>query len=460
MARQDITPPVGIYARSWGASGHDVADSIHRPLTATAITFQQEPDGSPLALVSLDLGWWRRVEDEWRLRSTVLNELSLDADRLLLHFTHTHAGPSLCPAEAAKPGGYLIGPYLYRLADACTEVVRSALRSHAPAVLDWAYGASSLARNRDLPDPDGRRWICGFNPAGEADTTLLVGRVTYRDRQDAAGGARGNSGKSGRGRRIMATIVNYACHPTTLAWQNRAISPDFVGAMRDVVEQMTDEAPCLFLQGASGELAPREDYTDDISVADRNGRQLGYAAVSVLEGMLPPQMALQYDGVVESGAPLATWRLVDTQPAADLRAACVSVPLALKNLPSVAEIDAEIAGCADRALVERLERKKWVRQGVGDASSALAPAWAWRIGDALLIAHPNEAYSLLQRSLRASFPGRPIAVLNVTNGHVGYLPPAVFYDRDIYPVWQTPFAAGGLERLIEDAGNALNRLLA
>ena len=30
-------------------------------------------------------------------------------------------------------------------------------------------------------------------------------------------------------RKVVATIVNYACHPTTLAWDNALISPDFVG---------------------------------------------------------------------------------------------------------------------------------------------------------------------------------------------------------------------------------------
>ena len=37
VARRDVTPPVGIYARSWGAATHEVAEGIHRPLTATAV---------------------------------------------------------------------------------------------------------------------------------------------------------------------------------------------------------------------------------------------------------------------------------------------------------------------------------------------------------------------------------------------------------------------------------------
>ena len=79
----------------------------------------------------------------------------------------------------------------------------------------------------------------------------------------------------------IADVVNYACHPTTLAWDNTLISPDYVGAMRETVERHSG-APCLFLQGASGDLGPREGFVGDPAVADRNGRQLAFAALAAL----------------------------------------------------------------------------------------------------------------------------------------------------------------------------------
>src|SRR5205085_10153628 len=106
-------------------------------------------------------------------------------------------------------------------------------------VLTWATGKCDLAANRDLPDPQQPRIICGYNPQKSADDALLVGRITA-----------GSSGQT------LATLVNYACHPTTLAWDNRLLSPDYVGAMREVVEAGSAGALCLFLLGASGELAP------------------------------------------------------------------------------------------------------------------------------------------------------------------------------------------------------------
>src|ERR1051325_9933285 len=110
VAREDITPPVGIYARNWGAAKHDVAEGIHRPLTATVLTLQAEESDSPLVLVSYDLGWWKTIEDEWFLRGGLIEALSLDPARVMMNLSHTHSCPSVCRDDAHQPGGPLIAP--------------------------------------------------------------------------------------------------------------------------------------------------------------------------------------------------------------------------------------------------------------------------------------------------------------------------------------------------------------
>jgi len=44
------------------------------------------------------------------------------------------------------------------------------------------------------------------------------------------------------------------------------------------------------------------------------------------------------------------------------------------------------------------------------------PLWVWRLGQAALVAIPNEAYSTLQTTLRQQFADVPLFVLGVTNG--------------------------------------------
>src|SRR5581483_7788183 len=54
-------------------------------------------------------------------------------------------------------------------------------------------------------------------------------------------------------------------------------------------------------------LGPRDGYVGDTAVADRNGRQLGFSALSALESLPPPQTTSHYMGPVVSGATLGTW---------------------------------------------------------------------------------------------------------------------------------------------------------
>src|SRR5204862_2006320 len=75
---------------------------------------------------------------------------------------------------------------------------------------------------------------------------------------------------------------------------------------REAIERETS-APCLFLQGASGDLGPVEGYVGDPAVADRNGRQLAYAALSALTALAAPGTRFRYTGPVVSGATLGAW---------------------------------------------------------------------------------------------------------------------------------------------------------
>ena len=440
VARQDITPPVGIYARNWGASSHDRAEGVHRPLTLTALTLQSS-DAPPLVLVAMDGTWWKTHEDEWVVRSGVLDALSLDPVRMMLHLSHTHAGASLSRRDGDKPGGDRLAPYLEKVRDAAIAATQQAMQTCGQATLTWDQGTCPLARNRGYFDAERQRFFCGFNPAGQADDTLVVGRVT---------GANGN---------VRATLVNYACHPTTLAWENRLLSPDYVGAMREVLEQRFPGAPCLYLQGASGELAPREQYVADTEIADAHGRQLGYSALAVLEGMLPPMTRLEYAGPVESGAPLATWKRAAEEPDRVLGAVCHDVEFPLKKTHTLEEIEGKLKTCTDRVIAERLRRERETRWVVGNGQTARVPLCAWRVGSAFLVAHPNEAFSLFQTELRRKFAPHTVVAMNLVNGgEAGYLPPESAYSRNMYEVNQTPFERGSLERLCDAASRAIQQL--
>ena len=140
----------------------------------------------------------------------------------------------------------------------------------------------------------------------------------------------------------------------------------------------------MFMLGACGELAPRYQYVGDPKIADRHGRQLGFAALATLYGMEPPGTALAYAETVESGAPLAVWKREPSALSQELRAIQTTVELPLKNWPSAEELEQERSACQVRALEERLRRKRDIRRSLGNGSTFSLSIYSWRIGDAIL----------------------------------------------------------------------------
>lgn len=438
VARRDITPPDGIRAKNWGPAEWERSEGAHRPFTLTALALVGS-DGRARVLLAVDATWWRRVADERRVRGEILEGLGLEPDQLLVSLSHTHAGAVLCAADAHLPGGELIPGYLETLAAAGVDAGREALATVAAGRIEWTTGRCTLAADREL-DVDGRPLV-GFNPAAVADDTVVIGRVS-----DAAGA-------------VLATVVNYACHPTTLAWQSRKLSPDYIGAMRETVEAATG-APCLFVQGASGDLAPREQYTGDVEVADRHGRSLGHAVLAALDALPRPGSELTLDHAVESGAPLAIWAEHEADGGTETRGVVAAATLPLRDLPTLEELAEQWKDIDPRSRDERLGRARNLREGYVDGPTVSHPVWVWRLGDAIVVGHPGEAYSQFQRRLRERFPGTPIVVMNLTNGPgFVYLPTREAYDRGTYQAWQTPLAAGALDLLERHAIELVTQVL-
>lgn len=437
VAVRDITPPAGILARNWGAAASDLAADVHRPLRATALAIS-DGDGPVRYLVSTDLGWWRNTAEEWGVRSRVLDALGADPADLLIHLVHTHSGPTLTATSPELRGADLVPAYFDLLAERITEACREAAASAVEATATFATARCDVAVDRALV-ADGRDLVA-FNPGVPADDTLLVGRITARDG------------------RPLATMINYACHPTTLGWQPPLISPDWIGAAREEVEQSTG-SPCLVLQGASGELSPREQYGDG-ELTDRVGRAIGYAALSGLTAMPPAGSRLGLAEVVESGTALGIWRPQPAEPSRTLRTLRRVVRLQARPQPTQEELARRHAGINPTAAAERLRRAGQLRAGYVEGEVAAHPLWVWRWGDAIMVGQAGEPYSWLQVELRRRHPDLAIFVLNCTNGPgFVYLPPASVYEREVYQVWQSEVVAGSLEQLADLASASILELI-
>jgi len=461
VERVDITPPVGIYHRMWGAATHDRATGIHRPLTATVLAISPADDRSSdtasqqtLLFIAVDhcLLWHEEMNS---LLGALEVASGLPREQITVFFSHTHAAGLMGLERCELPGGDLIPDYLEQLAVRLSAAAEMASQSRQVANVAYGTGHCGLARNRDFFDADADRYVCGFNPDGTTDDTVSVAKIVAED-----------SGQT------LATIVNYACHPTTLAWDNTLISPDYVGAMREVVEAATD-APCFFIQGASGDIGPRDGFVGDVEVADRNGRQLGYAALSAIEELPPPNTRLAYSGAVISGATIGTWQFQSQGDASDRRVATSAwdvgkghVSLRFRDdLPQrddllrerdhwqqqeqqAAASGDEVAARDARAMVERMTRRLVRVQYLPEGESYAYPLRIWKLGDAVWVALDGEHYNVLQRELRAAFPGVPLMIGTLANGsNVWYLPDRDSYGKGLYQEDASTLAVGALETL-------------
>jgi hypothetical protein len=463
LAWGDITPPPDIYHRMWGAAKHERATGVHRPLRATVAVFAPLEDGGERqVLLALDHCVMGAMEHK-HLVGHVSEISGVAEEEVLVVFSHTHGAGLMGLDRAALPGGDLIAPYLHSLGEKAGGLVKQCLASLKPAGIAYGRGRCGLAAHRDFWDGERQRFVCGFNPGVAADDTVIVARVTADD------------GK------ILASMVNYACHPTTLAWENTLISPDYIGTMREVVERETG-APCLFLQGASGELGPREGFVGDTAVADRNGRELGHAALSALTALPTAGTKYRYTGPVVSGATLGAWKHEPLSPGELAGKATWHLkrwkePLKYRpGQPTVAQAQAEMAkfntdeaaaraagdeARADecRALAERRNRLLHRLEQLPPGDSFPLRVTLWRMGDAIWIGVQGESYSLLQTELRRCFPEKVLLVASIAaDWGASYLPPRDLYDTGIYQESIAVVAAGSLEQLIESIAEHIRQL--
>lgn len=222
-----------------------------------------------------------------------------------------------------------------------------------------------------------------------------------------------------------------------------------MGEARKMVQEETG-APMLFLQGASGDLSPRSQYSGKTALADRHGSNLGHSILATLAAMQSPGHELHWNGIVESGALLGEWLEAPTRGPSTVKETRLDVQVRVKEMKSIEALREEWAGIDADALEERIQRAKRLRLGYESGQLVTHPVWVWQWGEAIFVAQPGEAYSYLQTELRKRNPNRIIFVMNLTNcPGLFYLPIKSAYVAPAYQAWQTLLAPGCIEEVVE-----------
>jgi neutral ceramidase len=461
VARADITPPVGITPVIWGAQLHPRAAGVDMPLYATALALRDAATDTAAVIVDLDL-LLLPFDLADAMRQAVAALSGVPREHVRVSATHGHSGPALAPTWV-KEGSELIAPYVGSLPGKVAGAAWEALRAARPARLAHGTGRCDLAVNRRFRTPDGRM-VVGRNADGFVDRTVRVLRFDDADE------------------RPLASLVHYACHPILMAWENRLLTPDYPGATRATVEQITG-APCLFLQGCAGDVGPADvftrGHTGDTRFYRRAGAMLGAEAARVFLGLERAHRRPAFSHVLVSGAPLAVYDPGPLEePDGTVAVVCERVALPVRPLPAPDEAE-RLAGAAMEELaalrrahpdeaeaVQRANvRAKHARMRADQARLAQGrphvplELQAIRVGDAALLGAPMEVFGELGHAVAQASPFAWTAVSGYTNGSAGYLPTRRAAGEGGYEVeTASPFAPEAGERFVGAAGGLLRRL--
>src|ERR1051326_5801099 len=101
----------------------------------------------------------------------------------------------------------MVGPWFDNVARWSAEAAAEALANLQPVQLRTGRGECHINSNRRAITPAGDRFL-GVNPDAPCDREGFVVRLDSLEGQP------------------LATLVNYACHPTIMGPANRLITPD------------------------------------------------------------------------------------------------------------------------------------------------------------------------------------------------------------------------------------------
>ena len=451
VGRADMTPPVGIAHGGWGAAIHERAEGVHMPFYCTAL-YVTNGDLEPV-IVDLDAGIIPNDLDA-AIRKEVEARVGIPSDNLRLSATHTHAGP-IGLGTWLEGGKGLVKPYFDSLPERVAEAVASAKWSAKPARVGTGSGECAINVNRRPALPNGELFT-GRNWEGFVDREVGIVAIDSTDGEP------------------IATLLNYACHPTILGPANRLLSPDYPGTARKVVEQHVGGL-CLFLQGAAGNCGPTHGFIGEVEVAERLGTRLGLEAAKVRLEIDPVPRKERLIEVVPSGADLGMYEDEPTgEPDDTLRVVNTMIDLPGLDLPPVAEAQAESDRLVavlhstrkdgdEAAIKEAVKNAK--RAAIALSSARIAEGGrvslrlqAMRIGEAALVALPVEAFAEIGVAVKERSPAAQTLFSGYSNGYMGYMPVADAYELGGYEVNTTPYAAGAAEDTIEACADAVNAL--
>jgi neutral ceramidase len=223
-------------------------------------------------------------------------------------------------------------------------------------------------------------------------------------------------------------LCNFGCHPVSLHSYRSLISPDYPGYARAIIRSVLgSQAVQLFTLGTAGDINPA-----------------GYVA-----GQTTPRRSRQIGSIL--GCEVARVALgLQTRPESSLQVARKVIELPIEPLPTSDELRAmerKWAAEADRRQAEGRARadisyalihRDWAHEALDACAAWPLPRTrpcemqALRLGDAVLLALPQEVFTETGLAIKAASPAAWTIVCSNSNGFNGYLPIRDAYESGDY----------------------------
>ena len=457
VSRVDISPRSGVAHAGWGAQTHQVSLGNDLPLLVTALVVRN--DDVELAIVDVDILLFKPEQDH-QIRQLISKKSGIAYGNIGLAYTHTHSGP-ITNHQWIKEGIGLAEKWWNTIPDACAHAVVEAKRTVISARVGFGRGSCNINVNRRPAQANGELFT-GRNWEGFIDHDVDVLGIDDVD---------GNP---------IATIVNYAMHPTIMAHDNQWVTPDFPGAMRSIVES-TVGGLCLFLQGASGNQGPIDGFTGDLRVYRKAGSKLGAEASRVRLDIDPLQRVERLDCILASGADLGIYSDVPTRESDDT----VAVSNVVVKLPSrdVETLD-DAQATFDEGVrnLEKTRNRGASEEEIKRAVSAVKRAniqlntarlsdsqtqdghievnvQSMRIGKTVLVSLPVEPFAELADEVKKRSNAVNTIFSGFSNGHFKYLPTDIAHEEGGYEVKVCVFGPGSAELTIRASLEAIEEVI-
>lgn len=279
--------------------------------------------------------------------------------RIVVSSTHIHNGPDvvgLWGPDYTQSGRD--EAYMKTLIDAAVDTISRAWKSLTPVEARWGL------------TNHGEEWVENICEPDQLDRSLTV--IQFTDQN-------GHS---------VATLTNFACHPTILDGVHDIVSADWVGGYyRAMAKRFGGEH--LFMQGAIGAWIQPDKGDRSFELADRYGQGVADAAAKALGEGRP----LSGDGIAYE-----------------------------RTLVSFPPENEGWAALTESGLIDR------------DMKNGVATEIAWfRIGDAQFATHPGETPPAYSHKTKSWMTSEPKFVIGLGLDALGYvLPPAWFESPDEY----------------------------